>query len=374
VSWRRRHPAIIGGLVGLCLSEPAFAAPRGQNGQPGSGSGATIYRAACAACHGADGRGTPQTTIGFDKPDTFPDFTACDQTTPELDIDWKATIRDGGRARGFSRIMPAFGDALTSADIDAVVAYLRGLCREAAWPRGELNLPRPIATEKAFPENEAVVSTSTRASGAHDVTTTAVYERRIGVANQVEVSVPFASVRDASGVGDISVGFKRALYSSLRRGSIVAVQGEAVLPTGDSMRGLGAGVTVFEAFAAYGQVLPSDAFLQLQGGTEQPSDTAIAPRAVFARAALGKSFRQEDGLGRMWSPMLELVADRDFEPDSRTNVDIMPEMQVTLSRRQHVRASAGVQVPVSNTSGRGVQILFYVLWDWFDGRLADGWR
>jgi mono/diheme cytochrome c family protein len=373
VSWRRRHPAIIGGLVAFCISGPALAAPRGQTG-PSQGSGEAIYRAACAACHGADGRGAPETTIGFDKPDTFPDFRACDQTTPELDVDWKATIRDGGQARGFSRIMPAFGDALTKADIDAVVAYLRGLCREPAWPRGELNLPRPLLTEKAFPENEAVVSTSLDSSAEHDVTTTAIYERRIGIANQIEISVPFSSIRDAAGVGDIGIGFKRALFSDFRRGSIVAVQGEAVLPTGDASRGLGSGVTVFEAFAAYGQLLPSDTFLQLQGGTEQPTDTAVAPRAVFARAALGRSFRQEEGFGRTWSPMVELVIDRDFETDARTNVEIVPEMQVTLSRRQHVRANIGVQVPVANTEGRGVQVLFYFLWDWFDGRLFDGWR
>ena len=39
----------------------------------------------------------PDTTVGFDKPKSFPDFTQCDQTTPELNKDWKATIRDWGR-------------------------------------------------------------------------------------------------------------------------------------------------------------------------------------------------------------------------------------------------------------------------------------
>jgi hypothetical protein len=133
-------------------------------------------------------------------------------------------------------------------------------------------------------------------------------------------------------------------------------------------------VTIFEAFAAYGQLLPSDSFIQVQAGTEQPTDTAVSPRAVFARTAIGKSFRQEDGFGRMWSPMLEVVVDRDFAAGARTNVDLVPEFQVTLSRRQHVRANVGLQVPVANTSGRGVQVLFYCLWDWFDGGLFEGWR
>jgi hypothetical protein len=57
-----------------------------------------------------------------------------------------------------------------------------------------------------------------------------------------------------------------------------------------------------------------------------------------------------------------------------TDVDLVPQMQVTLSRRQHVRANLGVQVPVSHTAGRPVQVTFYVLWDWFDGGLFEGWK
>jgi hypothetical protein len=56
------------------------------------------------------------------------------------------------------------------------------------------------------------------------------------------------------------------------------------------------------------------------------------------------------------------------------NVDILPQMQVTLSRRQHVRANAGLQIPMSNREGRPKSFVFYVLWDWFDGSLFEGWR
>ena len=51
----------------------------------------------------------------------------------------------------------------------------------------------------------------------------------------------------------------------------------------------------------------------------------------------------------------------------------MPEMQVTLSRRQHIRFAAGYRIPVTNTSDRPKQVMFYVLWDWQDGRLLKGW-
>jgi hypothetical protein len=32
-----------------------------------------------------------------------------------------------------------------------------------------------------------------------------------------------------------------------------------------------------------------------------------------------------------------------------------------------------VRVPVTNTAARSIQIEFYVLWDWQDGKLTEGW-
>jgi mono/diheme cytochrome c family protein len=369
-----RSALIIAWLFALAGAAPAH--PR-QAGAADLTSGDAIYRAGCAGCHGPNGEGAPDTTVGFDKPATFPNFTQCDTTTPELDVDWKATIRDGGRGRGFSRIMPAFGDQLTSSQIDAVIKHVRGLCRDPSWPRGELNLPRPLTTEKAFPEDETVITTAVGAHHAPDVTHNIVYEHRYGARNQIEVSIPLASLHDstgtvARGVGDVGVGLKRVLFAGSH--AIVSAQGEVVLPTGNSDKGLGTGVTVFEAFAAYGQILPAHLFFQGQAGTEQPTDTQKAPRAVFGRAALGTSFRQERGVGRMWSPMLELITDRDLEDGARTNVDLMPQMQVTLNRRQHLRVNVGLQLPVANRAGRSKQVVFYFLWDWFDGGLLDGWK
>ena len=146
------------------------------------------------------------------------------------------------------------------------------------------------------------------------------------------------------------------------------------MPTGDKARGLGTGVTVFEAFASYGQILASNTFLQMQGGTEQPTSTNDAPRALFGRVAIGKSVRQEHGFGRMWSPMLELLADRDLATGAKTSLDLLPQFQVTVNRRQHIRLNVGWQVPVSNRTGRSQQVVCYFLWDWFDGGLLDGWK
>jgi len=340
-------------------------------------TGKQVYEAACTACHGPEGKGMPKTTVGFDAPPTFPDFTRCDQTTPETNIDWKAIIREGGRFRGFSEIMPAFGEALTDRQIDMVIDYLRGFCQSNSWPRGELNLPRALVTEKAYPENEAVITTTVNARGAPGVSTDIVHEQRFGVKNEIEVLVPIDFVHDDrnwnGGFGDAALGLKRELFSNLRSGSIFSVQGEVSFPTGNKSKGLGSGVTTFETFAAYDQLLPGRSFLQFQAGTELPVDTSIASRAVYWRTAFGKSFSQDHGLGRLWSPMVEFLADRDLADGAKTNWDVLPEMQVTLSKRQHIRADFGVRFPVNNTAGRPVQLLFYLLWDWQDGKLSAGW-
>jgi mono/diheme cytochrome c family protein len=365
-------------LILFFVARPASAQPP-PNPARNLTSGEAIYQSGCAGCHGPHGEGAPDTTVGFDKPDTFPDFTDCEATSREPDVDWQSIVHDGGAARGFSRIMPAFGDLLTPQQISAVVDYLRGFCRDAAWPRGELNLPRALATEKAFPEDEAVVTVGVSHARPTDVSNLITYERRVGPRNQIEISVPLDFVHGAGGdvsggVGDVALGFKRALYASLRTGSMLSVQGEVVTPTGNADKGLGAGTTVFEGFAAYGQLLPSDVFVQAQAGTEQPADPDVAPRAVFGRLVVGKTFREESGRGRAWSPMIELLTDREFEEGAKASVDLLPQFQVTLSRRQHLRGNFGVQLPVTNRSGRAAQFLFYVLWDWFDGGLLQGWR
>lgn len=342
-------------------------------------SGKEIYDAACAACHGPDGKGMPDTTVGFAKPKTFPDFTRCYQTTPEFNVDWKAIIRDGGHGRGFSPIMPSFVDALTSEQMDKVIAYLRGFCTDTSWPRGEFNLPLPLVTEKAYLENEVVVRSAINTKGTPGLTNDIIYEQRFGVRNQIEVDVPVALNRRApglwyGGVGDVTLGVKRVLMAHLRAGSILSAFGGVTLPTGSKAHGLGSGVTTFEVFAAFAQLLPANHFVQLQAGTQQPTDTSKAPRSLFWRAALGRSFRQSDGLGRMWTPMMEFVAARDLTSRAATDWDIVPEFQVTLSRRQHVRANLGFRIPITHTADRPIQAVFYVLWDWFEGGLLEGWK
>ena len=371
-----RSVAGIAGLLTL-LGASAFAAPALQPVTPAASHerGRALYVEACATCHGPDGRGAPQAAVAFEE--ALPDFTDCSFATREPDPDWMAVAHGGGPARAFSTMMPAFGGALSEDQLQDILGHMRTMCGDRSWPRGELNLPRALVTEKAFPEDEAVITTSMATEGAGDVASKLVYERRFGARNQVEVIVPFTFAEQPGewwgGVGDVAVGAKRAVYHDFRRGTIVSVAGEVVLPTGDRARGFGRGTLVFEPFVSFGQVLPADGFVQAQAGLELPADTDKAGQEAFWRVVAGRSFSQ-DRWGRTWSPMVELVAARELESGAATHWDVVPQVQVTLSKRQHIMASAGVRVPVNDTAGRSTQLLFYFLWDWFDGPLFGGWR
>ena len=120
------------------------------------------------------------------------------------------------------------------------------------------------------------------------------------------------------------------------------------MPSGNKSRSLGSGVTTFETFAAFGQMLPSRGFIQVQTGADLPADTAKAPQTFFFRTAVGKTFAQNQGFGRIWTPMAEFVSDRDLVTGAKTNWDIVPQMQVSLSKRQHILASDGSYAPTSS--------------------------
>ena len=338
-------------------------------------TGEQIYRDACAACHGADGSGNLPELVVFGTP--LPDFSDCRFAPREGDIDWFAVTHDGGPARGFSRMMPAFGDALTDEEIRRVVDYLRTFCDDPAWPRGELNLPRPQVTEKAFPEDEAVYTTVPSLERPFVWEHELVYEKRFGARNQWEVVVPFTVAKRANddwtgGIGDVSVGLKRAMYHSLERGRIVSAAIEAILPTGDEDDGFGSGTLRFEPFVSAGQLLPADAFLQFQLGAEIPTDRDRANEEGFWRGVIGRTFT-EHRFGRIWSPMVEVLGRREFASGENTLWDVLPQFQVSLSTRQHVRANLGVLVPINHTRDRPVQLWFYLLWDTFDGPFFAGW-
>lgn len=339
-------------------------------------SGEDVFAATCASCHGSDGRGASQAQTSLPLPPR--DFTTCRRTMREADQDWSAVINGGGPARGFHRLMPAYGEVLSEGEQQAVLQYTRGFCPDPVWPRGDLNFPRAIVTEKPFVEDELVVSGGVATTSPRNVNGRLIYEKRFLRRQQLEVIVPFGSLQGPSGshetgIGDVAAGAKSMLVANLDSGTVLSVAGEVILPTGNKDKGLGKGAVILEPFVSFAQGLPADCFVQVQTGAEIPvTESAGVEPEGFLRGALGTSFVQGRH-GRMWSPIVEAVVTRELKSGVPMPLDLVPQFQVTLSRRQHVRASLGASVPTTNRAGRSTQVMAYVLWDWFDGLLLEGW-
>jgi mono/diheme cytochrome c family protein len=337
-------------------------------------SGADLYRETCAACHGFDGKGKDPSTLGFDVP--TPDFTDCNYASREPDADWVGIAHEGGPVRGFSKHMPAFGGALSEADLYKIIGHVRTFCTAGEWPRGELNLPRAMFTEKAYPEDEAVMTIGVGRSPS-EITTDIVYERRFGSRNQIEIKAPFGASKTGSrwagGGGDLAIGVKRTMAHSLAGGTILALAGELSLPTGDEAAGLSSNTAVFESFVAAGKLLGSASFIQAQGGIELPFNEAKAGREVFWRAVTGSTFTQNGPFGRSWTPMLEVLGARELEKGAKIEWDLVPQLQVSLNTRQHIMLGIGWRTPLTERRSRSSRLMVYFLWDWFDGGLRAGW-
>lgn len=114
------------GVAATALALAAIAAvvlAPAPEGPPGPEPGRSLFRAHCATCHGADGRGRSwRATLLFLRPG---DLTTRDAATvPDQYL--QDIIRHGGANFGKPG-MPSFGFYLTDAEIQALVAYLRAL-------------------------------------------------------------------------------------------------------------------------------------------------------------------------------------------------------------------------------------------------------
>jgi hypothetical protein len=339
-------------------------------------TGQEVYESVCANCHGmtgfADG---PAVGALITTPANFGD---CSFASREPDSDWIDIALHGGATRGFSTEMPAHAESLSRDQIESAIAYIRTLCSDDRWPRGELNLPRPLVTEKAYPEDEAVITTTVAMEGRGAVVNELLYEKRFGPLSQIEVKLPFG-LREQddgdwrSGIGDLTLGVKHTLFHSYEAGSILSAGGEVKLPIGNETDGFSKGATVLEAFVSFGQILPNDYFLHAQAIGEFVTDGDKGDPEAKWRAVLGRTWTNGE-FGRAWSPMVEILGTAEFsDPDTEVRWDIVPQMQVTLNKRQHIMLNAGAVVPLTQADERSTRLMIYLLWDWFDGGFFEGW-
>ncbi len=112
--------------AGLALTPPAPIHVDLNNPDEVLALGEQLYANACAACHGESGEGG-----------SGPALNSLQILTRNTDDDLRNTILYGPRRP--NSIMPAFGDRLTSVEVDALVQYLRSWEATAVWvanPRG----------------------------------------------------------------------------------------------------------------------------------------------------------------------------------------------------------------------------------------------
>lgn len=317
-----------------------------------------MWNAWCARCHAADGSGkvaVPTITV---EP---MDFTDCTVTTPEGDSDWEAVIANGGPAVGLSSQMPAFGDFLKPEQITEFVTFIKKFCTETGWPSGNLNLPRPLFAEKAFPENEFIIApvASHRKGEPTEFELAAIYERRLGRRGQIEAVLPFGSVNPAgernSGMSDMELGFKFALNPAWSN-HLASVGFDVVVPIGSESRGLGGGTVVFEPYLSTATVIGSQTYLQTQFKLELPRRRPWADRATVYNIYIG---RDAELLPSTFTYGVELNGESD-------EVGLTPQIRKGLSKSGALAGAFGVRIPLNKRDEQGVKWLGYLLWEYLE--------
>jgi len=313
-----------------------------------------MWDAWCARCHAVDGSGKlAEPTITVEPMD----FTDCKVTSPEPDADWERAIAKGGPGVGLSPEMPGFEDSLSPDQITAFVSHIRSFCKETGWPSGNNNFPRPIITEKAFPENEFLILPAI--SHDRELELTGVYERRLGKRSMFEIGVPMVSTNAVAtrhhGIGDLEVAFKHTVFASERSPRIVSLGVEAVLPSGSQSKGIGHGTAIFEPFLTAGAML-RDWYVQTQLKMELPVDSEKAGRAFVYNAYVG---RDTSAAPNTWTLGIELNGE-DHE------LAVTPQVRKGLTGTGALAASIGVTLPVNERHERGARWVGYLLWEYLE--------
>jgi mono/diheme cytochrome c family protein len=311
-----------------------------------SGQGDSLYTAWCARCHGVDARGTPAASVRTDVPPA--DLAACPTSTAETEDQWVGIVTRGGAAFGLSLDMPSYGEAGTPQQIEMVVRYVRSLCRERGWPPGELNFPRAFLVEKAYPENELVVTVEGRGQEL-------IYERRAGRRLQFEAAVSTVIDSLDRPFDHATAALKYNVWYSLERRALASVGLEASPPLGRRER------WEVEPFIAAG--------LERAGFVAQGEALASWEET---EGIAGGSLRL--GVGHAidrFVPMVE--AGWDWGRGSPGVLTLHPQTWIRLSRLGHVAGSVGAGIPVNGPDRGRVTLTAFLLWDFGDAPLLRGW-
>lgn len=347
-------------LLGLMLAIPAASANT-------TISGAQLFAQHCAACHGAAGRPDPDSPVlaGFDPlPAKFSDalFNSREPVT-----DWLLVVGYGGPSMGLSEQMPAFGDVLSAAEIEAVVHYAKSLADTRDYPPGEFNYPLPLRTKKAFLEDELVWKTRfTGQDGDDSVKNIIELEKRFGSRWQAIAELAQVSEGGHDYIDEAELGLKYALHWDMHKQYIISAGLVAALPIKDD-----AASNELIPMLMGARRLTDDFVAQGSFRAKLPVDRAADGEAEFAVAI---HYWLPSKWPRSVFPGLEVVATVPFEDNGGDSVQwtLLPQARIGLTRGGHVALNVGAELPLSDQSWdwRGY---LYLIWDFADGSFFKGW-
>jgi len=101
----------------VLMAHPAFSAD--------SEAGQAKFQQLCASCHGDEGQGDGPAATGLKPPPR--DFSDEEWQASVDDEHLRTVIEKGGMAAGLSPVMTPFGHALSDAELDNIIAYIRTL-------------------------------------------------------------------------------------------------------------------------------------------------------------------------------------------------------------------------------------------------------
>jgi len=324
--------------------------------------GRAVFEQYCTLCHGSDAKGTGPLAKTLPVPPA--DLTDCRRTAEDPVEVTEGTIRHGGSYVGLSPVMPAWQGKLTDEQIADAASYVKTLCSDPDWVPGELNLPRPLITDKAYPEQEAIVGSRFGRGPSKDTETFGTIEYRINGLTNVELTTNYLNTRPDggqphAGLGDSSIALNRVVAFSRENRWLASAGLELGLPTGSHSRGLGAGDLVWQPFARAGWdwrqvVIQGDAILAL------PQKNADVKSAIAYDVAIGRYFQPDPRM--QITPMVEFNSETPLNGPSRgeTKSAVLPEIRV---KWLEWGAAFGVQVPITGARDFDTRPMFDIFYE-----------
>lgn len=332
--------------------------------------GAAIYQANCAVCHGPGGRPDADSALVKGLGVVPANFADALFNSREPASDWDIVINHGGPALGFSEKMPAFGESLNEADINAVLAYIKTLGGAHDYPDGELNLFLPLRTKKAFPEDEWVWKVRyTDHDGSDTWKNTLEYEFRVGERFQGVFEVTHESGGGESEFGHFEPGFKYVLKHDLDQGLIATLGGNLGVPLNSGAE------WELLPYLAFGRILSDQFTLQGSGRLKLSLEDSDHSSAEFA----GIVHWAYTSWPQNVFPGLEFVAEVPFERGagaarkSSVQWSAIPQVRIGLNKRGHVAVNLGVELPLNDSDRYDWRAYAFLIWDFADGGFFEGW-